>query len=71
MSTLEIIGAPWGNFVRTVRMVCHEKGVPYTLTVVRPDSSWFAATSTPRSIPFGSGAGLPVASTLRNLSSGS
>lgn len=43
MATLEIIGAPWGNFVRTVRMACHEKGVPYTLTVVRPDSPEVAA----------------------------
>ena len=40
MSTLEIIGAPWGSFVR---MACHEKGVPYTLTVVRPDSPEVAA----------------------------
>ena len=38
MTTLEIIGAPWGNFVRTVRMACHEKGVSCSLTVVRPQS---------------------------------
>ena len=36
MAVLEIIGAPWGNFVRTARMACIEKGVPYTLTIVRP-----------------------------------
>jgi glutathione S-transferase len=35
---LEIIGAPWGNFVRTARMACVEKGVPYQLTVVRPQA---------------------------------
>jgi glutathione S-transferase len=38
LATVEIIGAPWGNFVRTARMACFEKGVPYTLTVVRPQS---------------------------------
>jgi glutathione S-transferase len=45
---LEIIGAPWGNFVRTVRMACVEKGVPYTLTVVKPQSPEVTAIS-----PFG------------------
>jgi glutathione S-transferase len=43
MPTLEIIGAPWGNFVRTARMACVEKGVPYTLTVVRPTDPEVAA----------------------------
>jgi glutathione S-transferase len=36
MATLEIIGAPQSNFVRTTRIACMEKGVPYTLTPVRP-----------------------------------
>ncbi len=48
MSLLEIIGAPWGNFVRTARMACVEKGVPYTLTIVRPQSPEVTAIS-----PFG------------------
>src|SRR5215469_13520208 len=36
MATLEIIGAPQSNFVRTVRIACMEKGVPYTLIPARP-----------------------------------
>jgi len=36
MPTLEIIGAPQSNFVRVVRIACHEKAVPYTLTPARP-----------------------------------
>jgi glutathione S-transferase len=36
MATLEIIGAPQSNFVRTARIACMEKGVPYTLTPARP-----------------------------------
>jgi glutathione S-transferase len=43
MAELEIIGAPWGNFVRTVCMACVEKGVPYTQTVVRPSAPEVAA----------------------------
>jgi glutathione S-transferase len=43
MAELEIIGAPWGNFVRTARMACAEKGVPYALTIVRPDDALVAA----------------------------
>jgi len=38
MATLEIIGAPQSNFVRTVRIACMEKGIPYTLTPARPHS---------------------------------
>jgi glutathione S-transferase len=38
MPALEIIGAPQSNFVRTVRIACMEKGVPYTLTPARPHS---------------------------------
>ena len=36
MATLEIIGAPQSNFVRTTRIACMEKGVPYTLNPARP-----------------------------------
>jgi glutathione S-transferase len=36
MPAIEIIGAPQSNFVRTVRIACMEKGVPYTLTPARP-----------------------------------
>lgn len=32
----EIIGLPQSNFVRTVRMACVEKSVPYTLTAAFP-----------------------------------
>lgn len=38
MPTLEIIGFPLSNFVRTARIACHEKGVPYTLTPAMPHS---------------------------------
>ena len=36
MATVEIIGAPQSNFVRTARIACIEKGVPYTLNPARP-----------------------------------
>jgi glutathione S-transferase len=36
MSELEIIGVPFSNYVRSVRMLCEEKGVPHTLTPSRP-----------------------------------
>ncbi|MEZ5856894.1 MAG: glutathione S-transferase family protein [Hyphomicrobiaceae bacterium] len=38
MSELEIIGPPFSNYVRSVRMLCEEKGVPHKLTSVRPHS---------------------------------
>jgi glutathione S-transferase len=38
MPELEIIGAPQSNFVRTVRMACAEKSVPYALTPAFPHS---------------------------------
>jgi glutathione S-transferase len=38
MSELEIIGVPQSNFVRTVRIVCEEKGVAYRLIPGRPHS---------------------------------
>ncbi len=36
MPDIEIIGIPLSNYVRSVRMLCEEKGVPYTLTPARP-----------------------------------
>jgi len=39
MATVEIIGAPQSNFVRTARIACMEKGVPYTLTPARPHTA--------------------------------
>ncbi|MEZ5816251.1 MAG: glutathione S-transferase family protein [Hyphomicrobiaceae bacterium] len=39
MADLEIIGVPFSNFVRSVRMLCEEKGVAYTLTPSRPHSA--------------------------------
>jgi glutathione S-transferase len=38
MPDLEIIGAPQSNFVRTVRIACSEKSVPYTLNAAFPHS---------------------------------
>ena len=32
MAKVEIIGAPQSTYVRVVRMVCEEKGVPYAPT---------------------------------------
>ena len=38
MAKLEIIGIPQSTFVRVVRMVCEEKGVPYELKPAGPHS---------------------------------
>lgn len=38
MADLEIIGVPFSNYVRSVRMLCEEKGVPYRLTPSLPQS---------------------------------
>ncbi len=38
MADLEIIGVPFSNFVRSLRMLCEEKGVAYTHTSARPQS---------------------------------
>ena len=38
MTAPEVIGLPQSNYVRTVRIACIEKGVAYSLTVVRPQS---------------------------------
>lgn len=36
MSDLELIGSPHSNYVRSIRMLCEEKGVSYRLTPSRP-----------------------------------
>jgi glutathione S-transferase len=36
VSDLEIIGIPLSNYVRSIRMLCEEKGVPYTLVPAMP-----------------------------------
>jgi glutathione S-transferase len=38
MAQLEIIGIPQSTYVRVVRMVCEEKGVPYELKAAPPHS---------------------------------
>jgi glutathione S-transferase len=38
MADLEIIGVPFSNYVRSIRMLCEEKGVAYKLTPSRPHS---------------------------------
>lgn len=36
MAELELIGVPFSNYVRSIRMLCEEKGVAYKLTPSRP-----------------------------------
>lgn len=38
MAELEIMGVPFSNYVRSIRMLCAEKGVTYKLTPSRPQS---------------------------------
>jgi glutathione S-transferase len=38
MAQLELIGIPLSNYVRSLRILCEEKGVPYTLMPARPHS---------------------------------
>ena len=38
MAELEIMGVPFSNYVRSIRMLCEEKGVTYKLTASRPQS---------------------------------
>ncbi len=38
MAELEIIGVPFSNYVRSLRMLCEEKGVAYKLTPARPQT---------------------------------
>ena len=51
MSTIQIIGAPQSNFVRVVRMACHEKGVGYDLEIARPHSPPVQAIAATGKIP--------------------
>ncbi len=51
MSTVAIIGSPMSNFVRCVRMACHEKGVGYDLVPVRPHAPEVLAVSPTGKIP--------------------
>jgi glutathione S-transferase len=38
MNVLEIIGVPYSNYVRSIRMLCEEKNAVYKLTPARPHS---------------------------------
>jgi glutathione S-transferase len=38
MPELEIMGVPFSNYVRSIRMLCEEKGITYKLTPSRPQS---------------------------------
>ena len=38
MPELEIIGVPLSNYVRSLRMMCEEKGVPYRINPALPHS---------------------------------
>jgi glutathione S-transferase len=49
--TLEIVGVPFSNFVRSIRMVAEEKGVPYTLLAVRPHTEEVKALNPTGKIP--------------------
>ena len=48
MADLEIIGVPFSNYVRAVRMMCEEKGVPYAgdpaVCAVRSLRAWLDAS---------------------------
>jgi len=51
MAELEILGVPQSSFVRTVRIACEEKGVPYRLTVAMPHSPEILAINPLGKIP--------------------
>lgn len=51
MADLEIIGAPFSNYVRSVRTLCEAKGVPHKLTPVRPHSPEVTAIHPAGQIP--------------------
>jgi glutathione S-transferase len=51
MAELEIMGVPFSNYVRSVRMLCEEKGVPYKLTPSRPQSPEIKAIHPAGQIP--------------------
>jgi glutathione S-transferase len=51
MPELEIIGVPFSNYVRSLRMLCEEKGVPYKLTPSRPQTPEVTAIHPAGQIP--------------------
>ena len=51
MSTVTILGAPQSNFVRVVRMLCHEKGIGYDLVPLRPQTPEVKAITPTGKIP--------------------
>lgn len=51
MPDLEIIGVPFSNYVRSIRMLCEEKGVAYKLTPSRPHSPEVLAVHPSGQIP--------------------
>ena len=51
MADLEIIGVPFSNYVRALRILCEEKGIAYTLTPSRPHTPEVAAISPSGQIP--------------------
>lgn len=51
MPDLEIIGIPASNYVRAIRILCEEKGVPYTLKPAAPHSPEVAAIHPAGQIP--------------------
>jgi glutathione S-transferase len=51
LADLELIGVPFSNYVRSLRMLCEEKGVAYTLTPARPQSSEVTAIHPAGQIP--------------------
>ncbi len=51
MPELEIIGVPFSNYVRSIRMLCEEKGVAYKLTPSRPHTPEVLAVHPAGQIP--------------------
>jgi glutathione S-transferase len=51
MAELEIMGVPFSNYVRSVRMLCEEKGVAYKLTPSMPQSPEIKAIHPAGQIP--------------------
>lgn len=51
MAELEILGVPFSNYVRSIRMLCEEKGVAYKLTSLRPHTPEVNAISPTGQIP--------------------
>ena len=51
MADLEVIGVPFSNYVRSIRMLCEEKGVPYKLNPARPHTPEVTAIHPAGQIP--------------------